>query len=315
MSESNPPVAPVREERGKTVIARELGGDLPCARCRYNLKGLSIRGVCPECALPVRATVLAVVDPRAHELLPLRWPLLVALGLMLWSLAAGGAMAWAWGLTIIELSGAPRPGGWRGFGPALLVGLSGLGAIALVRPHAMDDFGKGTRAAVGGVLAYLPLCGLMYFLHAQLDPSGPPAYGAGAVGDPARVALRLVIEVLVVVIALALRPNARMLAARSYLMRRGRTDRQTLRALASVLVLCVMGDLMRLGALQFEGGTAQLADQVAQLLVMLGSVLFSVGLVGVCVDCARLFGVILEPPLSMGDLLGTVDSGPNAGHS
>lgn len=93
-------------------------------------------------------------------------------------------------------------------------------------------------------------------------------------------------------------------------MRTGRTDRQTLRALASVLVLCVLGDLMRLGALQFEGGGAQLADQVAQLLVMLGSVLFSVGLVGVCVDCARLFGVILEPPLSMQDLLGTVETAP-----
>ncbi|MFA6044625.1 MAG: hypothetical protein WC718_06545 [Phycisphaerales bacterium] len=309
MAESNP-AASAREERGKSVIARELGGDLPCARCRYNLKGLSIRAVCPECALPVRATVLAVVDPRAHELRPLKWPRLVAFGMLLWSFAAAGAMAWSWGLTIIEISGVQRPGGGRGLGPALLVALSGVGALALIRPHAMDDSGRGTRAAIAGVLAYLPLCGLMYFLHARLDPSGAPAYGPSAVGSPERVVVRLGINLLIVAIALALRPNARMLAARSFLMRTGRTDRQTLRALASVLVLCVLGDLMRLGALQFEGGGAQLADQVAQLLVMLGSVLFSVGLVGVCVDCARLFGVILEPPLSMQDLLGTVETAP-----
>lgn len=309
MSESNPAADPAREERGRSVIARDLGGDLPCARCRYNLKGLSIRAVCPECALPVRATVLAVVDPLAHELRPLKWPGTVAAGLLVWSFAGLGAMAWAWVFVLSELAGGSRPEGWRALGPVWLAGLSGLGATSLIRPHAMDDFGRGTRAAIVGVLAYVPLCGLMYWVHARLDMGGVPAYGDLAVVDPRRVVARVAINAMIVVIALGLRPNARMLAARSFLMRTGRTDRQTLRALASVLVLCVLGDLLRLGALQFEGGVAQLADQVAQLLVMLGSVLFSLGLVGVCVDCVRLYGVIMEPPLSMQDVLGTVDEG------
>lgn len=308
MSELDPPAAPARETRGKTVIARELGGDLPCARCRYNLRGLSIRGVCPECALPVRATVLAVVDPRANELRPLRHPRLVAAGLLVWSLAAAGAMIWAWSLVIIELTGRARPDGWLALGPAWLSLCSGVGAMTLIRPHATSDGGRGARAALAGVAAYVPLCVLLYLLHAQIDVLSPPAYGPREIADPRRLALRLGVSVLVAMIAVLLRPNARMLAARSFLMRTGRTDRQTLRALASVLGLCVLGDLVRLVAIQFEGGTAQLTDEVGQLLVLLGSVLFSVGLVGVCVDSIRLVGVILEPPLSMTDLLGTVES-------
>ncbi|MBI1189851.1 MAG: hypothetical protein GC200_04110 [Tepidisphaera sp.] len=312
MAEPNPPAAPARETRGKTVIARELGGDLPCARCKYNLKGLSIRGVCPECALPVRATLLAVVDPRANELRPIRHPRLVAAGLLAWGLAGAGATACAWVLALLELTGHARPAGWLAAAPAAFALFSGVGAIALIRPHAMSDFGRGSRAALFGVLAYAPLAILLFLVHARIDPFASAAYGPREVSDPQRLLLRIGISVLIALVAVLLRPNARMLAARSFLMRTGRTDRQTLRALASVLVLCIAGDLVRLAAIQFEGGSAQLTDEVGQLLVLVGSVLFTVGLVGVCVDCVRLIGVILEPPLSLTDLLSTVEPGQDA---
>lgn len=307
MSEPPPPAAPAREEHGRTTIARELGGNLPCARCRYNLKGLSIRAVCPECGLPVRATVLAVVDPKAHELRPVRYPWVVAAGIICWSFGALGAAIWTWVFSIVELTGSSRPVGWVTLGPVLLAGVSGLGAMVLIRPHAGGVPTLGSRAAMLGVMAYIPLLAVLYYIHIIVDPVGIVAYGPKASSDAGRLLSRLFAALCIAAISLALRPNARMLAARSFLMRSGRTDRQTLRALASVLILCVLGDSLRLGAMQLEGGAAQLADQVAQLLVLLGSVLLTGGLVGVCSDCARLVGVIVEPPLSVLDVLGTVE--------
>src|SRR5690606_27754218 len=62
------------------VIARQLKGDLLCIGCGYNLRGLSIREMCPECGIPVRATILGVIDPMADELAPIPRPRLVATG-------------------------------------------------------------------------------------------------------------------------------------------------------------------------------------------------------------------------------------------
>ncbi|MBL8760751.1 MAG: hypothetical protein JNL50_05545, partial [Phycisphaerae bacterium] len=61
------------------LLARELTGDLRCAKCAYNLKGLSVRSVCPECGLAISATLLAKVDPHAAELRPIAWRVPVAL--------------------------------------------------------------------------------------------------------------------------------------------------------------------------------------------------------------------------------------------
>ncbi len=36
----------------------QIARDLPCANCRYNLRGLAMTGVCPECAYPVASTAV-----------------------------------------------------------------------------------------------------------------------------------------------------------------------------------------------------------------------------------------------------------------
>src|SRR3954470_14312241 len=95
-----PPLDAVRAE---SDIARELTGNLPCVTCRYNLRGLSIKSVCPECGTAVRAAILAAVDPYAPILQPLYAPRLAATGLMLW---AGGALAaglLTWSLRLADL--------------------------------------------------------------------------------------------------------------------------------------------------------------------------------------------------------------------
>src|SRR5215831_18001819 len=87
---------PGPESERAVDLARELGGDLPCAACRYNLRGLSVRSVCPECGTPVRATILFTVDPYASVLRPITWPRATAAGLILWSMGALGAAVLTW---------------------------------------------------------------------------------------------------------------------------------------------------------------------------------------------------------------------------
>lgn len=287
-----------------TVLASELGGNLPCLRCKYNLKGLSIRAVCPECALPVRVTLLAVVDPMASELRSIPRPRAIAAGVVLWSTAALLGALCAWAREILgDASTALQGQVIEGLGLAI-VGLtlaSGVGATALIRPH------EGIRpqrrlAATVSVLTYLPLVAVMWLMYG-------PAGAADGHGLPARW---LIAHLLMIVIVLGLRPNARLLAARSLLMRTGRVDRQTMLALVGVLALAIAGDagllVSRLDAL--DAGTAQTIHLVAQTLVMVASVLFTIGLAGVALDCWRIRPVVLESPRTLEGILGTEAPAP-----
>ncbi len=60
--------------------------------------------------------------------------------------------------------------------------------------------------------------------------------------DPERLGWRIAMAVLIAAIALGLRPNARVLVARSLVLRSGRVDRQTLLALAAAALLAAAGD-------------------------------------------------------------------------
>jgi hypothetical protein len=285
-------------------LALELGGDLPCVRCRYNLKGLSIRGKCPECGTPMRATLLAVVDPRASELQPIGHPRLVAGGVLLWSSAALGATACEWAirtLTVIHPShGWLDPGSpARLLAPGLVL-LSGAGAAALVRPHAGMSRSGPLLAGIGMGL-YVPLTAVMAVAaHLSLPSPSPGEWTIAARGGLDGL-LGILQSMLLIGILLLLRPNARLLAARSLLMREGMVDRQTMRAVAASLSLCVVGHL--LGVISAGVGSMELPAMIGGSLVGIGSVLFSMGLVGIAIDCVRMRRVIVSPPLSPADLL------------
>ena len=45
-------------------------------------------GTCPECGLPIQATLLSLVDPRAAEIQPIRSRRTVATGLAAWAVAS-----------------------------------------------------------------------------------------------------------------------------------------------------------------------------------------------------------------------------------
>lgn len=291
-----------------TILARELGGDLPCARCKYNLRGLSIRAVCPECGTPVGATLLAMVDPKAAELQRLHAPRLTGYGLIVWSVAALLAAVLVWGVRVLGplVSAAPRLAGELppfspGIAVVVLAGLSGLGAVAFIYPHAMRSASGAVLAALG-VLAYVPLLWMLWLVHVDYDAAWSRPYGEGSLWRH-RAAAVLGAHVAMVVITLCLRPHARLLWLRSLLMRTGRVDRQTLLAVAAALAIAIAGDLLRVFSVLAGQGVAGLLDQIGQLLVLVGSLLLTLGLVGLVYDTVRLFPVLVEPPISMQSLL------------
>ncbi|MBX3363696.1 MAG: hypothetical protein KF866_02925 [Phycisphaeraceae bacterium] len=280
-------------------LAKGLAGDLRCLRCGYSQRGLSVRSECPECGTPVLATILAVVDPQAHELQPIRWRTLVSWGLLVWAGGAASAALLCWVQRIIELLVTfghslvvPR---WIEPVDAGLIVVSGIGAIALINPHAGIPR-RHILTAAGAVALYPALV----VMHMTLASGEAPAGYLTPDGAPVRRAfLRLLHAALIVGIMLGLRPNLRLLAARSRLVRFGRVDRQSVLALVGALGIAALGDLIRL-VTDPSGGLVRDAGALTHaFMVGVGSVLFTLGLLGVLRDSFRLAPVIRQPALGV----------------
>lgn len=282
-----------------------LSGDLPCLRCRYNLRGLSVLGACPECGTPVRATLLSVVDPFAGELRPVRWRRTVAWGLVVWGGAALAAAILLWTTQAADalevLLDRPLRAAWPGQAAIAAIALSGVAALVLIRPHAGISM-RNSLWAMAGVAAYLPMIWYGRRLAAYGFAAGNPYLRALDV-SPARAATRLVFEGCLVVALLGLRPNARLLASRSLLMREGRVDRQTMLALVAAVALGMLGDAVHWQIRSFPAGWVPVATVVGTLLIAVSSLLITVGLVGILVDAWRIREVILEPPPTLRELI------------
>lgn len=289
---------PQRREK----VARELGGDLPCVRCRYNLRGLSVRAVCPECGTPVRVTLLAVVDPRAGELQIIRWRWPVALGLLVWSLSAVVAAAANWTLRITDLTnrfaGTSLDTSWAAGIVVAGCFVSGLGALAMLRPHAGIPLRARLEAGLA-IAAYIPLTLILAWIHLVHDPGRPEPYFGGYPGSAARELARLASGFLIIVILVGLRSNWQLMVKRSVLMRTGRRERQPMPTLAGVVAAGAVGDLVRLLSRDALDAPQSVIFTIGTCLIGVSSVLLVVGLVHLLWDTWRLKGVILDPPLSM----------------
>ncbi len=260
--------------------------------------------MCPECGTSVRTTLLAVVDPMARELRPIFHPTLTSLGLVVWSSAALLAALCIWLLRAEDFLSRPRAASPAQWLPVLVVAgaaLSGLAATVLVAPH--EDIPPRQRwAAILGVSAYVPLVFFLFLLHVRLDPTPRPPYGDQAEVLPQRLLLRFCISLLVVAILLLLRPNARLLSGRWVLMRIGAVDRQAMLAMSIVVAVWTLGDLLRFLATYLQGTLADVVRFVGTGSVLLGSLLFTVGLASVVLDSWRLRPILAQPPLDLDDL-------------
>lgn len=291
------------------AVARRLVGDLPCLGCGYNLRGLSVRSVCPECGTPVRAAIVAAVDPYAEVLRPIRAPRFTAAGLVLWGAGAFGAAILTWALRLSDLAAltnsAPVDTSWAVLVGVAAVVVSGIGATALVAPHAQTPR-RNIAAAVVAVVGYLPLVWFQWWIHTY-DPAAGPPFADPQFLRPERSIARIVWAALVAAVLLGLRPNARALAARSLLLRSGRVDRQTMRAMTMVLFVGAIGDGLHLLADGLGDPMRPAIWWAGTCLIGVASMLFTVGLFSALVDCIRIAGVILRPPPAPAHVLGRGD--------
>lgn len=279
----------------------ELKGRLPCISCGYDLQGLTVRGVCPECGLAVQATILFKVDPHAEAFTPLRHRRFVAWSTVVWLAAPLAAALLAWSPRIDDLLQRlfqtnhllPRFGAL----PAALVALSGAAATALVYPTAETPRANRVAAAIACV-AYAPLTILLWWLYTRVDPGRPAPYFTHE-PQADRLMLRLAIGALTVVILMGLRPNARRLAARSVILRTGRVDRQTIAATVAAIAVAAVGDLVRLSSLALPSSQGQWVSGAGTLIVLVGSLLFTLALFGALVDAWRIRRAILTPTPSL----------------
>jgi len=250
--------------------------------------------------------VLALVDPMAHGGKIVRSPRLVSLGVTLWSLAALASALIAWAVGIIELitpfSHSVQPGSLLRLSVVFLVSLSGIGAAAFVRPH--DGLSQRTTImSLIGLGLYIPLSVLVWreaHVPVHVIPVGQWWVSAPA-GTDALSALAL--DSILIAILFLLRPHARLLAARSLLLRSGQVDRQTMRALAAVLGLNILGNSMGFVASHFDGELADLIRVIGGLLITVGCLFFTLGLIGIAVDSWRVRGVIFTTPRTYSDVL------------
>lgn len=304
---SGQPDQPAREQ-SEQVIARQLTGELYCISCGYNLRGLSIRAACPECGVPIRATILGIVDPHADELHTLLHPRISALGLCAWSFGAMVAVLMVWllrGFEVLRDIGVSAwiPGGLALVGIAALL-VSMLGGATMIRPHTGVTRTGSIRSAIG-VSLYAPLLFVYHAIYIGHDipaPSPLLAPGGDALG---RSVLRIALFCLVAGIVWGLRPSAIGLAIRSVIVRTGRVDRQSLVAVLASLGLASLGDLLAIVSGFTPTSIADVVSIVSVVIISLGSVLFTVGMTNICIDTIRLYPVLVRRGVGLSDIFET----------
>jgi len=295
----------------QSPLARELTGHLRCVRCGYDLQGLSVRANCSECGLSVRATLLAKVDPHADELQPIILPLPTAVGLVLWPLGAIFAAAVIWAVrardAVALLANIEPTLPWAPRAVAAGVIISGLGALALIRPHRVQS-AVTSLSAFAAVLLYLPLAWLM---QRTLEHDSPllakPYLQPDGLTFP-RVLMAMAAFVLMAMIAQGLRASQQLLVARSVLMRTGRAERQKTPGLLAALAMILVGQVFHLACFWMGNDVrpeyVDIPRYLGTMLVAVGSMLFTLGLIGLLLDSLRLWPVVTSRPLSIQDVLG-----------
>ncbi|MEQ8770601.1 MAG: hypothetical protein RIB60_08840 [Phycisphaerales bacterium] len=284
-------------------LARDLTGDLPCSRCRYNLRGMSVRAACPECGLPVRTTILVLVDPRADELIPLTRPRLTASGVVVWIGGATGAALGVWALRIAEWLDAQYQITWAtsdiAWGSLIMLALSAIGALALIRPHPSVPLGRSVLAVLG-VLLYAPLAFVFHRIHLVIDAGNAHPYAGIDASLDERTTWRLAFAVVAMLLVLSLRPAGRQLAARSFIFRSGQIDRQSMLAMIGAFAVGAAGDVIRL---IFSPTPGDWLSLLSLSLISLGGFLLTMGLFAALVDGFRLRAVLANEQIKLAHIL------------
>ena len=298
-----PPPPRQTEPKQSEDVAAELSGDLTCAQCGYNLRGLSIRSSCPECGFAVGATIQLVVDPHAEKLRPVRWPRVTAWLLLIW---AGGAMVAM--LLVMVMRGQDLVATVlgrtidHGLLPVAATGalaISALGTVALVRPLADLSWKRTVLAGVGVLAAVFAVVCFQSVM--SIDRVMPNPFASTTPRGSPRPMASVGVMLAGVLWLLAVRVNYRALLTRSLAMRTGRVDRQRLTPLIAALLVAAAGDSLMIVYQRFD--VPDVLPFIAVAVIGLGSLLLAVGLANLTVDVVRLRPALIARSKSMRDIL------------
>lgn len=317
--DQNPPSGdappPLAGAQPPAVLSRELGGDLPCISCGYNLRGLSIRSMCPECGIRVRATILSVVDPEARELQPIGLPRLIVAGLLAWNAGAAGAALLAWlphahDLVVQWVTPVgPRPN--TTLGVVIAVALSAIGSLALIHPHARIP-GRATVLALLASTLYLPLLALMWVYLSRPESPGGTRFLWQRPPSAAAMDLLAGIYALVALIIFCQRPVARLLVARSLILRSGRVDRQTLYVIGIACGVASLSCLLIRTSASMTPVPSEVLRLAGTAVLALASLLITLGLLGALLDSLRICQAILTPRRTLAHVIESGASTPRS---
>ncbi len=259
-----------------------------------------MRSVCPECGTPVAGTLLTVLDPQAAELQSIRRPYLTALGLVAWAVGSLSAAIVFWLIRITEAFQTAVPPSWAPMLAVSLMIMSGIAGLVMVRPHA--GIARIHRVMVLCACVACCLAAWVSIRMLEIDGlRGRPYLGGTEWSE--RWGWKIVETMLIGLMILGFQPVFRTLQARSFLLRIGHVERQTLRALAASAAVILCGDLIQ-AAIRKLQVSVELGTVAGMCITGVGSLLLTVGLLGVVVDVRRLMPVIITPPLGLKDVLG-----------
>ena len=80
MLNGSDPTMLVGADGPESLVGRRIARRLRCCNCTYDLRGLEALGVCPECGVPVRQSILRNIDPEVHAMPQVDRPVIVAAG-------------------------------------------------------------------------------------------------------------------------------------------------------------------------------------------------------------------------------------------
>ncbi|MCH2132674.1 MAG: hypothetical protein MK116_02880 [Phycisphaerales bacterium] len=295
---------------------RAIRLSLPCQRCRYDLRGLSATGVCPECGLPASRSLEAAIDPTTHRLPPLLAPQAVGAAIVtLGGLALVGGVALAFHLivmtnVIMELApGATRLLYGLTMLVAVLCGLVGWFPVLKLWPSPGTIDPRQGRRGLGwlstGLAVWTIGCGLVWWL--------PPGQGLG----PGLMALVPLLGSVIYLVGL--RRIVIEVGTRSRLFRTDQIRRQRIMDLVIGIVFIGLGIVLTwMGGLGSTGspppwwslGRFTVGQEPTSGLAILGlamlvvaSVLVLVGLIYLCVNLRWVRRALQSPPPRLREFL------------
>jgi hypothetical protein len=282
----------------RTLIAAEVR----CARCGYNLRGLSPLSVCPECGHDIWATVQRVTDPAASRLPKLSNPRAVAWSILWVMLCASlAALLLAFGPVRDELR------------------LAHTGFLATPTDMLALAACAATVAALPGVLILAPPRrkerGRTIWVRIWLLAIGLSAWAACNYGWSTIVTrphaptlgalIRLAMYASWVLALLGIDGILKAIGQRSRAYRTARGGRQSAQGMIAASATIALGTVMQtLAQLQYGPATMETYGKV---LVWASALMLLIGIVYMLINTLWIFRSLIAPPPPLHSILLRVD--------